>query len=61
MWTRAVREKPSREGVKGGWGKGNVGGIKLKEGFSSGVQLDSRQGGLSLSIDNYYCAVSEEL
>lgn len=51
------RGEPSREGVKGGWGKGNTGGVKLKEGCSNSVQLDSRQGWLSLSIDNYYLTI----
>lgn len=43
--------------VKGGWGKGNVGGIKQKEGISADVQLGSSQGWLSLSTDENYLTV----
>jgi len=57
VWSCTIREKPSREGVQGSWGKGDVGGVKPKEGLPNSVQLDSRQGWLSVSIDNYYLTI----
>lgn len=40
--------------MKGGWGKGNVGGVKQKEVISADVQLGSSLGWLSLSTDENF-------
>lgn len=40
--------------MKGGWGKGNVGGVKQKEVISADVQLGSSLGWLSLSTEENF-------